>query len=173
MPNQGARAVPEHPHPNRRPGRCFMPRRHVSDCRHIGACRYVGIVVAAARAPCGRRALRSAHRPRSTNTRPRTPRNSPLLGRGFSRRGRWRVGAEGQAASFRGSCGLCVRTAGSLVGVHDQRTLAAVRGERRRMPLQLDVPKSPLRRWLELFAISRVESGGSEIVKNGWFWCAR
>src|SRR5206468_4514184 len=38
--NQGARAVPEHPHPNRRPGRCAMPRRHVSDCRHIGACRY-------------------------------------------------------------------------------------------------------------------------------------
>ena len=72
--------MPEHPHPNRRPGRCFMPRRHVSDCRHIGACRYVGIVVAAARAPCGRRALRSAHRPRSTNTRPRTPRNSRLPG---------------------------------------------------------------------------------------------
>ena len=63
MPNQGARTVPEHPHPNRRPSRCAMPRRHVSDCRYIGACRYVGIVVAAARAPCGRRALRSAHRP--------------------------------------------------------------------------------------------------------------
>ena len=34
------------------------------------------------------------------------------------------------------------------------------------MPLQLDVPKSPLRRWLELFAISRVESGGPRLSKT-------
>ena len=122
MPNQGARAVPEHPHPNRRPGRCAMPRRHVSDCPHIGACRYVGIVVAAARAPCGRRALRSAHRPTPIDenatarpaqfaiTRARRQDASSVAGSALVKRPHRETPA-----------GLGVRTAGILVGVRGEQ----------------------------------------------------